>query len=65
MLLFWLLGTITPEIKKIEKPKENKIKLSLKEIEKKIQKDDGAKEIVEKTPDCSTNAKRESIKRDN
>jgi len=53
MLLFWLLGTITPEIKKIEKPKENKIKLSLKEIEKKIQKDDGAKEIVEKTPDIS------------
>lgn len=53
MLLFWLLGTMTPEIKKMEKPKENKIKLSLKEIEKKVQKDDGAKKIIEETPEIA------------
>ncbi len=54
MLLFWLLGTMTPDIKKVEKPKENKIKLSLKEIEKKVQKDnDGMKKSVDKTPDIA------------
>ncbi|ABB44388.1 conserved hypothetical protein [Sulfurimonas denitrificans DSM 1251] len=59
MLLFWLLGTITPEIKKIQKPEENKIKLSLKEIEKKVQKDDdGEKKVIEKTPDIAPQMQR-------
>ena len=37
-MLFWVLGTITPEIKKVQKPKENKIKISLKEMPKKHKK---------------------------
>lgn len=52
MLLFWLLGTITPEIKKMEKPQETKIKLSLKEIEKKVQtENDGIKKVIDKIPE--------------
>jgi len=31
-MLFWVLGTITPSIQKVEKPKEHKIKISLKEM---------------------------------
>ncbi len=38
LMLFWVLGTITPEIKKVQKPKENKIKISLKEMPKKHKK---------------------------
>ena len=38
LMLFWILGTITPEIKKVQKPKENKIKISLKEMPKKHKK---------------------------
>ncbi len=34
LLLFWILGTITPELKKKEESKEKKIKISLKEIPK-------------------------------
>ncbi|MDD5372270.1 MAG: hypothetical protein PHO62_02465 [Sulfurimonas sp.] len=37
LLLFWFLGTVMPEFKKPEKPKENKIKVSLKEMPKKIE----------------------------
>ena len=35
ILLFWVLGTITPQMKKPQE-KENKIKISLKEMPKKI-----------------------------
>lgn len=50
LLLFWLLGTIAPEIKKEQKPQENKIKISLKEMPK-ISKDAGdKKEIIKKPP---------------
>lgn len=50
LLLFWLLGSIAPEIKKEQKPQENKIKVSLKEMPK-ISKDSGdKKEIIKKPP---------------
>lgn len=49
LLLFWLLGAITPEIKKEQKPQENKIKVSLKEMPK-ISKDAGDKKEVIKKP---------------
>ncbi len=50
LLLFWLLGTIAPEIKKEQKPQENKIKVSLKEMPK-ISKEAGdKKEIIKKPP---------------
>lgn len=47
LLLFWLLGTLTPPIKE-EKPKEKKIKISLKEMPKKV-KEQG-QEKREKSP---------------
>lgn len=50
LLFFWFLGTIAPEIKKEQKPKENKIKVSLKEITKKIDKSGETKEAVRKEP---------------
>jgi len=50
LLLFWLLGTIAPEIKKEQKEPDNKIKVSLKEMPK-ISKDAGdKKEILKKPP---------------
>ncbi|TKI70042.1 energy transducer TonB [Sulfurimonas crateris] len=48
-MLFWLLGTIAPEIKKEQKEPENKIKVSLKEMPK-ISKDAGDKKEVIKKP---------------
>ncbi|MBW6487632.1 energy transducer TonB [Sulfurimonas sp.] len=50
LLFFWFLGTITPEIEKGQKPKENKIKVSLKEVTKKIDKVGETKETVKKEP---------------
>jgi TonB family protein len=50
LLFFWFLGTITPEIKKEQKPKENKIKVSLKEMPKKFKDAGETKEIVKKEP---------------
>ena len=47
LLLFWILGTFTPEIQKPKK-EENKIKISLKEMPKKM-KDQGV-EKAKKTP---------------
>lgn len=38
VLIFWLLGTISPEIKKPAKQEEKKIKISLKEMPKKDKK---------------------------
>ena len=49
LLLFWLLGTIAPEIKKEQKEPQNKIKVSLKEMPK-ISKDAGDKKEVTKKP---------------
>lgn len=49
LLLFWLLGTMTPEIKKEQKPQEKKIKVSLKEMPK-ISKDAGDKKDIIKKP---------------
>ena len=38
MLIFWVLGIITPELKKTQKPEEKRIKISLKEMPKKHKK---------------------------
>lgn len=38
LLLFWLLGAVTPETKQQEKPKEKRIKVSLKEAPKRVEK---------------------------
>ncbi|MFA5232775.1 MAG: TonB family protein [Sulfurimonas sp.] len=48
LLSFWFLGIITPEIKKEQKPKENKIKVSLKEMPKKFKDDGEIKEALKK-----------------
>lgn len=50
LLLFWLLGTITPEIKKPIEKKENKIKVSLKEMPEKF-KDSGEVKQPVKPPE--------------
>lgn len=50
LLFFWFLGTITPEIKKEQKPKENKIKVSLKEMPKKFKDAGEIKEALKKEP---------------
>ncbi|MDO9266131.1 MAG: TonB family protein [Sulfurimonas sp.] len=42
LLLFWLLGAVTPETKQQEKPKENRIKVSLKEAPKRVEKAEDA-----------------------
>lgn len=52
LLLFWLLGTMAPEIKKEEK-KENKIKVSLKEMPKKSKDAGEVKEVTQKQPDIA------------
>ncbi len=43
LLLFWILGTLSPEIKKT-KPKEQKIKITLRELPKKYKKSELSKE---------------------
>ncbi len=48
ILLFWILGSITPEIKKTKK-EENKIKISLKEMPKKA-KEQGFEKIKQTPP---------------
>jgi hypothetical protein len=50
LLIFWILGTITPDITKIKKPKEEKIKISLKEMPKKYKETGLTKKKVKKTP---------------
>lgn len=49
LLLFWLLGTMTPEIKQEQKPQENKMKVSLKEMPI-VSKDAGDKKEIIKKP---------------
>ena len=46
LLLFYILGTITPPITKEQKPKENKIKISLKEMPKKHKKSGTSKQKI-------------------
>ena len=53
LLLFWLLGTIAPEIKKTDKTKENRIKISLKEMPKKVKNDAEIKNIQKKPLDIA------------
>jgi TonB family protein len=50
LLLIWFLGTITPEVKQQQKPKENKIKVSLQEMPKRVEKVADKKEFVKKEP---------------
>jgi len=50
LLFFWVLGTTTPETKKEQKPKENKIKVSLKEMPKKFKDSGETKEPLKKEP---------------
>lgn len=49
LLIIWLFGAITPDIKKPVKPKEHKIKVSLKEMPKKF-KDSGQRKKTLKQP---------------
>lgn len=49
LLLFWLLGSLTPEIKEPKKPQEKRIKIALKEMPKKI-RDIGIKKQATKQP---------------
>ncbi|MEA2091250.1 MAG: hypothetical protein U9O83_02660 [Campylobacterota bacterium] len=46
VLIFWLLGSLAPEIKKPIKPQEKKIKISLKEMPKKHKKSGDIKKKV-------------------
>lgn len=46
VLLFWVLGTLTPEVKKPSKPQEKKIKISLKEMPKKYKKSGETKQKI-------------------
>ena len=50
VLLFWVLGTMAPDIKKEVKEKEKKIKISLKEMPKKVKKSGDIKKKVEPSP---------------
>lgn len=50
VLIFWILGTLTPEIKKPQKQEEQKIKISLKEMSKKHKKTGVVKQKVKPTP---------------
>ncbi len=49
LLLFWMLGSLEPQIKK-EAPKETKIKVSLKELPKKFKKTGTTKKKIIKRP---------------
>ncbi len=50
MLLFWVLGAISPDIQQEQKPQEKKIKISLKEMPK-VDKNSGlTKEKIKPTP---------------
>ncbi|MDQ1338399.1 MAG: hypothetical protein QG617_1366, partial [Campylobacterota bacterium] len=50
LLIFWFLGTVAPETKQQEKPKENKIKVSLKEMPKKFKDAGETKEVAKEEP---------------
>jgi len=63
ILLFWILGTFAPDIKKTEKPKEHKIKISLKEMPKKAKKTGITKKKIKKTPIAPPMPKGEQLKK--
>lgn len=46
VLIFWILGTIAPEVKSVPKKEEKKIKISLKEMPKKYKKSGETKEKI-------------------
>lgn len=50
LLIFWLLGTIIPEVKKPVKPQEDRIKISLKEMPKLDKKSGDIKKEIKPTP---------------
>jgi len=50
VLLFWILGLITPDIEKKQVNKENKIKISLRELPKKHKKSGLKKELIKPSP---------------
>ena len=50
VLIFWILGVISPDIEKKKKPQENKIKISLKEMPKVDKKSGLTKEKVKPSP---------------
>ena len=50
LCIFWILGTIAPEVKQTSKKEEKKIKISLKEMPKKYKKSGDTKEKVPPTP---------------
>ena len=50
MLIFWILGTISPDMKKEQKPQEKKIKISLKEMPKLDKKSGLTKEKIKPSP---------------
>ena len=47
LLIFWILGTITPEMKQAPKKEEKKMKISLKEMPKKYKKSGDTKKKVQ------------------
>jgi len=50
VLIFWILGTISPDIEKSAKPQEKKIKISLKEMPKVDKKSGLTKKKIKPTP---------------
>ena len=50
MLIFWILGTISPDLKKEQGPQEKKIKISLKEMPKVDKKSGLTKEKIKPSP---------------
>jgi len=50
VLIFWILGTITPEVKKPLKQEEKKIRISLKDMPKKYKKTGQIKKKVKPSP---------------
>ena len=50
LALFWVLGTLTPEMKKAPQEKEKKIKISLKEMPKTEKKSGHVEKKVKPTP---------------
>ncbi len=50
LLIFWLLGSLAPEVKKPIKQQEKKIKISLKEMPKKYKKSGDIKKKIEPSP---------------
>ncbi|MEN8303423.1 MAG: energy transducer TonB [Campylobacterota bacterium] len=50
VLIFWILGTISPNIEKSKKPQEKKIKISLKEMPKIDKKSGLTKEKIKPSP---------------